>query len=1133
MTDIDDLLDRLQSAGVRLAIDGERLNVSAPKGMLTETLRAELVACKETLKARLAQSEAAVRQEAQLGAIMRTPRRATMPVSHAQRRMWVLKQLDSASTAYHVPSALRIDGELDAATLEAALAALVARHESLRMRFTIVDDELRCSVDADGQFTLERHDLGPLPAGQGEAQALRLVEALARRPFDIARGPLLHAALIRVAARHHVLGLVFDHIIADGPSVGVFLGELKQLYEARLRGEPDGLAPLPVGYPDYIEWQHRRLAAGELTRHVDFWKAQLAGLPAALRLPTDRPRPRLPSSRGAILARTLDPALVARLKAFARREGATLYMVLLAAYQVLLHRYAGATDFAVGTAVANRSQPEVQRVFGLFANNIAIRAALGGDPTVQELVAGVAAAAGKAYAHQDMPFDLLVEQLAPRRDADHPPIFQTMFTLHTQLAMNFGLGAARCSPLEFQAGTARFELSADVFELADGMRVCFEYNTDLFDVASIERLQDSYQVLLKAFVEAPACTISQLPLLADGERQTILERFNDTALAEPGASVVERFEQVAARSPDAVAVSCQGRTLSYAELAQAAGQLARRLAGRGIGHGAIVGLCLERSLPMVAAMLGILKSGAAYLPIDPGFPADRIRYMLDDSGCRALVADASAMRRLDLPPALPVVDMDEVQAGAVMPEADGAATAMPPVAPALAAPLPQQLAYLIYTSGSTGRPKGVAVTHGNLANFLTSMQREPGLAAGDVLAAVTTISFDIAGLEIYLPLVVGARVELVAARDSVDGGSLARVLAGSGATVMQATPATWRMLLEADWQGGPAFRALCGGEPLTPALAAALQAKVGTLWNLYGPTETTIWSTAERVTTGADPITIGRPIANTRIYVLDGALAPVPVNVAGEIWIGGAGVAAGYHRRPELTAERFRQDRFASEPGARMYRTGDLGRWRSDGRLEHLGRIDHQVKIRGFRIELGEIEAALAAVPGVRQALVVAHEVAEGDARLIAYVVFADGVDLTASEIRKALRQSLPNYMIPAAVVPLAVIPLTPNGKVDRATLPDPFGRETPEADHGDPPAPGMEHLLAGLWRDVLKVDRITAGDNFFDLGGHSLLSVRVASAVQRATGWRMDPRTLFFQSLREVAAAAPAEACAALGGAR
>ena len=463
MTDIDDLLDRLQSAGVRLAVDGERLNVSAPKGMLTETLRAELVACKETLKARLAHSVAGIGQSGQPAAIVRSPRQATMPVSHTQRRMWLLKQLDTASTAYNVPSALRIDGELAVATLEAALAALVARHESLRMRFMLVDDELRCAVDPDGQVALERHDLGHLPAGQGEEQALQLAGELARRPFDIARGPLLHAALIRAAPRHHVLCLVFDHIIADGPSVAIFLGELKQLYEAQLRGERADLGELPVGYPDYVAWQHRRLAAGDLTRHLDFWRAQLAGLPAALRLPTDRPRPRLPSSRGAILARTLDPALVARLKAFARREGATLYMVLLAAYQVLLHRYAGVADFAVGTAVANRSQPEVQRVFGLFANNIAIRADLGGDPTVQELVAGVAAAAGKAYAHQEMPFDLLVEQLAPRRDADHPPVFQTMFTLHTQLVMNFGLGAARCSPLEFQAGTSRFDLSADVF----------------------------------------------------------------------------------------------------------------------------------------------------------------------------------------------------------------------------------------------------------------------------------------------------------------------------------------------------------------------------------------------------------------------------------------------------------------------------------------------------------------------------------------------------------------------------------------------------------------------------------------------------------------------------------------------
>ena len=1121
MTDIDGLLDRLKLAGVRLALDGERLSVNAPKGALTETLRSELVARKEELKSRLVQSGGSSGDRSQSPpAIVPAARLPAMPVSHAQRRMWLLKQLDPAGTAYHVPSAFRIVGALDETALEQSLTDLVARHESLRMRFMIVDDELCCTVDPAGRTVLERHDLSHLAAEQRDAQAQQLVCECVRRPFDIARGPLLHVAVIRLEPQHHVLCLVFDHIIADGPSVAIFLGELRQLYDARSRGEQARLPATAIGYPDYVAWQRRWLVpGGALARHLDFWKTQLAELPAALRLPTDHPRPRLASSRGAILALRLDPALAARLKAFARQQGATLYMVLLAAYQVLLHRYAGASDFAVGTAVANRSQPEVQHIFGLFANNIAIRADLSGNPTVHELIARVSVASGKAYAHQDMPFDLLVEELAPRRDADHPPIFQTMFTLHTQLVMNFSLGAAQCSPLEFQAGTSRFDLSADVFELADGMRICFEYNTDLFQPDTIARMVDNYQVLLEAFVGSPDVPIQQLPLLSAGERQMVLESFNATALPEEDGPFVARFDRVAGRTPDATAVSFQGASLSYRELRRRADRLAQRLTAQGLGGDAIVGVCLERSLQMVVALIGIQKAGAAYLPIDPGFPADRIRYMLDDSGCSAVVTSRGALRRLELPAAVAVVDIDDELPSAADP-------GDPPVASA--PPGHDQLAYLIYTSGSTGRPKGVAVTHGNLANFLASMRREPGLSADDVLAAVTTISFDIAGLEIYLPLSVGARIELVPAQQAADGAALAEVLARCGATLMQATPATWRMLVEVDWRGGTGFKALCGGEPLPAALAGALRERVDELWNLYGPTETTIWSTGEQVMPDAGTITIGRPIANTRVYVLDGFLAPVPVGVAGEIWIGGAGVAAGYHRKPELTAERFRTDPFAAGPGARMYRTGDLGRWRGDGRLEHLGRTDHQVKVRGFRIELGEIEAALAAISGVRQALVVARELAAGDARLVAYVVFAPGYDLTPSEIRKALRQILPNYMIPAAVVALAGIPLTPNGKVDRAALPDPFELPVQVPAGNDPPAPGMEQLLAGLWRDVLKVDRIVASDNFFDLGGHSLLSVRVAAAVQRATGWRMDPRTLFFQSLREVAAGAPAEASAA-----
>jgi amino acid adenylation domain-containing protein len=519
-------------------------------------------------------------------------------------------------------------------------------------------------------------------------------------------------------------------------------------------------------------------------------------------------------------------------------------------------------------------------------------------------------------------------------------------------------------------------------------------------------------------------------------------------------------------------------------------------------------------------LLGVQKSGGAYVPLDPDFPAERLSFMLADSGATVLLTAEETAAGVDVPAGVRLVDLGaEAAALAGMSDANGETGAGP-----------RDPAYVIYTSGSTGRPKGVVVSHGALANFLEAMQREPGLTEADVLAAVTTISFDIAGLELYLPLMVGARIALLSRETAADGPALAAQLEACGATVLQATPATWRLLLEAGWAGSPTLRALCGGEALTRDLADALLARTQEVWNLYGPTETTVWSTVERVEGDGGPITIGRPIANTQVYVLDRQGEPVPIGVPGELWIGGAGVALGYHGRPELTAERFVPDRVGRVAGGRLYRTGDLGRWRADGRLEHLGRLDTQVKIRGFRIELGEIETALSAHPAIRDAVVVAREAGPGDLRLIAYVVYQPGEDLTVSDVRRHLRRKLPDYMIPSVVVALEAIPLTPNRKVDRAALPDPYEHGTRGAASHEPPAPGMEQLLADIWREVLHVDRVGADDNFFELGGHSLLSLRAAAAVEKRTGWRMDPRMLFFQSLRQIAVRASEQATAGVG---
>jgi len=1106
-TDTVELLERLRGLDIRLRLDGDRLTVNAPEGALTPVLRDELARRRDEVKAHLAAQARRAPPP-----LERVPRLADMPVSHTQQRLWFIKQLEPDSHVYNVTSALRLTGRLDEAALQRTLASLVARHESLRTRFLSIDGTPRCAIEAHVAPALECIDLGPLEPAQRERAALEAVVAFSRRPIDIAVAPLLRCLLVREDDERHCLVFVIDHIIADGLSLGILLEDFALLYSQHCGQPVPDLPELPLQYLDYADWERRAFAQGALEDHLHYWKQQLAGLPELASLPTDRPRPAMQNSHGSRVVMQLPPELGAQLKALARSEGATFFMVLLSAFQVLMHRHSGATDLPIGSVIANRGRDEVRRVIGFFANNIVLRGDLTGNPTVGELIARNRELALGAYAHQDMPFDRLVDALAPRRALDHSPLFQVLFVLQNLSLTGFDLPALRCEQIELPVNAARFDLSVDVFDLALGLRVYFEYNAELFDEATIERLMQHYRRLLESMVRDPAARIGELPMLTDAEREHLLLACNDTAVAWPDdATLPSLFTRCAQARPAAVALSFEGATLSYGELLAQASHLARHLRTLGVGPGVLVGLCLEREPRLLVALLGVLLAGGAYVPLDPGFPAERLAYMLEDSGATVLLTAGDAAGGVDLPPGLQVLDLD-AQAATLVSLDDG---------PLEGGAAPDDPAYVIYTSGSTGRPKGVAVPHRALANFLHAMQREPGLRADDVVAAITTISFDIAGLELYLPLVVGARIELLSRETAADGLALADSLAASGATVLQATPATWRLLLEAGWQPSPGqpLRALCGGEPLPRELADRLLERVTELWNLYGPTETTIWSTVERVLPAPAAIRIGRPIANTQVYVLSAQGEPVPAGVAGELWIGGDGVALGYHRRPELTAERFVPDRFGPRPQGRLYRTGDLARWDGEGRLHHLGRLDHQVKVRGFRIELGEIEAELAAHPAVKQTLVMARDDGSGELRLVAYLVFHAGRDLTVSDVRRHLRRRLPDYMIPSIVVAVSVMPLTPNGKIDRAALPDPFAHAERLARVHVPPAPGLEQAMARIWAEVLKVDVVGAEDNFFELGGHSLLSFKVVAAVERSTGWRMDPRILFFQTLRQVAA--------------
>jgi amino acid adenylation domain-containing protein len=1037
-------------------------------------------------------------------ALVAVRRDQELPLSFAQERLWFLHQLEDASAAYHIPGALYLRGRLDETSLERSLAEIWRRHESLRTTFENVDGRPRQRIGPPESFALARHDLSAIAAGEREAQARRLAMEEAQRPFDLARGPLLRCALVPLGEEEHLLLVTLHHVVADGWSLGVLVRELGILYRAFLNGEPSPLPELTVQYADFAQWQRRWLSGPELGRQLRYWGRQLEGV-SVLDLPGDRPRPRLQTFHGAQQHFMIGPEIADGVRRLARSEKATAFMVLVAAFQALLQRYTGQDDIAVGTPIAGRGRAELEGLVGLFANTLVLRTDFGGDPSFREALARVREVALDAYAHQDTPFEKLVEEVRPERNLSTSPLFQVMFVLQNAPAAPLELPGLNVRPFGLDPGTSRFDLTLFVTETAGGFFATAEYNTDLFDPDRMARLASHYQSLLGGAVASPARRLSELPMLGAAERQTVLEAWNDSPREVGAACVHERFAAQAARTPAAVAVAFEGDKLTYGALDARANRLAHRLRQMGVGPEVLVGIAVERSLDMFVALMGVLKAGGAYLPLDPAYPQERLAYMLEDAQARVLLTQEAL--RASLPPTTAeVVCLDSVDLAGESEEAPTVAVDG------------EGLAYLIYTSGSTGRPKGVQIPHRALSSFLAAMAERPGLEPTDVLLSVTTLSFDIAGLELYLPLVTGARVELASRETAADGVRLLERLNDSGATVMQATPATWRLLLEAGWAGGP-LKVLCGGEALPGDLGEELRSRGSSLWNLYGPTETTIWSTVHRVEQTEAVSPLGRPVANTRIYVLDSSGGPAPIGVPGELCIGGAGVARGYRNRPDLSAERFVPDPFGGEPGSRLYRTGDVARYRANGVIEFLGRSDHQVKVRGFRIEPGEIESALLEMNTIRAAAVLPRPNGAGDAQLVAHVVLAPGLEPTVTELRATLRGKLPPHMVPSSFVILDDLPLTPNGKVDRRAL----ARLDASQSEGRPghvePRTPMERLVADVWKEALGVVRVSVHDNFFDLGGHSLLSMRVLARVEKAVGKRVNPRELIFQTLEQFAA--------------
>jgi amino acid adenylation domain-containing protein len=1031
-------------------------------------------------------------------------------LSFAQQRLWFLDQLEPGSAAYNVPAALRLTGHLDVAALERTLNEILRRHESLRTTFAQVDGEPVQVIAPFAWRELPVTDLSELSADERDAAARRLVEAEQQRPFDLTAGPVSRGALLRLGKEEHVLLVTMHHIVSDGWSVGVFVRELTSLYAAYTRGEESPLSELPIQYADYAAWQREHLSGKRLDAQLTYWKEQLSGAPALLTLPTDRPRPAVQRSRGATASITLPAELVADLRRLGQAHGCTLFMTLLAGWQALLSRYSGQDDIVVGTPVAGRTRRETEDLIGFFVNTLALRTDLSGDPSFEELLRRARETTLGAYAHQDVPFERLVEELAPERSLSHQPIFQVMFTFRNAPRERMNLEGVTLTPMNVGTRTSQFDLTLGVAESPDKAIATLEYSTDLFDVPSAERMLSHYRRMLEEIIKDRSAPLSALPLVAEDERRKVLYEWNDTAHEFSPRPVHRLFEEQAARSPHALAVEQGEERLTYGELNARAGRLALALRERGIRQESRVGVCVGRSPWMLVALLGVLKAGAAYVPLDPEYPAERLAYMIDDAGITLVLTEPGTTEKL--PEGIASVAVESLAASATAEGQDC------PDLPVNA----DNTAYVIYTSGSTGTPKGVLIQHGSLLNYTAAAVQEFELRPGDKVLQFSSISFDAAAEEIYPTLTAGATLVLRDERMLDSSRTFLEKTLERGITVLDLPTAYWHHLthdLAATPLTLPASLRLViiGGEEALPERLAEWHRVAGgrvRLLNTYGPTETAIVATtcelAPPEAGGALPRAyIGAPVRNVRTYVLDARLQPTPVGVPGELYIGGAGVARGYLNRPSLTAERFVPNPFGESPGERLYRTGDGARYIHDGRLEFLGRLDQQVKVRGFRVELGEIEAALRAHPSVRESIVLAGEAAPGGLQLVAYLLReSQHVAPSSAELRSFLQQRVPGYMIPAAFVVLDEWPLLPNGKIDRRALPAP---ETPSA-AAEPTGARtpFEEIIAGIWREVLRREAIGVHDSFFELGGHSLLATQVVSRVRESIGMDIPLKALF-----------------------
>ena len=1118
MTDLE-LIRHLSSLGVRLWVEGDALKFSAPKGALTDALKEQLRARKGSIRDFLRRAS-----HEPSDAIRRVPRDREMPLSFAQERLWFLSRLDPADPSYTVPLAVRFGGALDVDALARALSEVVRRHEVLRATIGVADDRPVAVIHDASPLSLPLASLADVPAAERDAALRREINAEVRRPFDLAAGPLFRARLFALGDEDHVLAWTMHHIVTDGWSSAILAREIRALYDAFSAGRPSPLPDLAVQYVDYAAWQRDRTRGEELDRQLAYWKRELGGAPPSLDLPTDRPRPPARTYRGATRSIAISAEVSEAIADLARAEGATTFMAVLAAFDVLAHRYTGQDDIVVGSPVAGRVRPEIEGLIGFFVNTLVLRTRVDEGMTFRALLARVRETCLGAFAHQDVSFERLVQELAPARDRSRSPIFQVLVSMANAPAERVALQGLAQRAVGVDTGTSKFDLTLAIQESPRGLRAAMEYATDLFDAGTIDRMLAHFRAVLEGVAASPDAPVDRIPILSDAERRTLLVAWNDTAADYPrDARAHDLFTAQVERTPDAIAVVAGEATLTYRELDARSNKLARHLQGFGVGPEILVGICAGRSIDLAVAILGVLKAGGAYVPIDPTYPIERVAWMLEDSGAPIVVTQEKLAD--ELPAAAVTVCIDSGW-DAIDAESD---------APVESSATASSLAYVIYTSGSTGRPKGALIEHRGLVNYLSWASSAYPVAEGRGAPVHSSIAFDLTITSLFCPLLAGRAAVLLP--EEGDVSALVDTLANEGGYgLVKLTPAHLDLLTQLVPAGRAASATrsfVIGGDALTwDALAFWRKHAPGTrLLNEYGPTETVVGCCvydASRHEAATGPVPIGRPIANTQLYVLDRHLAPVPLGVAGELYIGGVGVARGYQNRPELTAERFVSDPFSADPGARLYRTGDLVRYLPSGDLVFLGRVDHQIKIRGYRIELGEIESVLAQHAGVREAIAIAREDTPGDKRLVAYFVAEETPGPDAPSLRAFLAERLPEYMVPAAIVALDAMPLTANGKVDRKALPAPDARATGALAIVGPRNP-IEEVVAGIWSDLLGIPQISVHDDFFELGGHSLLATQVGGRIASTFGVELPLSTLFdastVASLSERVAAAMASA--------